>query len=157
MFLFKQIESEIFVYNGVKRFFHSPSANCPWDMTSAGSITGSGSISVEWCKWWQIPSSLIMHVQLIGVTHRDGHVLALGWGAELPDCIIQKWPVIRLLSGHSLLSSGWAFRSLAFSSAVCVMMEAHYSHLSQDECVNSILLIHVSVSDRGLCIWYFCD
>ena len=119
-----------------KKSFYTPSAKCPWDMTSPGLITGYGSISVEWCKWWQIPSSLIMHVQLIGVTHRDGHVLALGWGGELPDWIIQKWPVIGL-SGCSALSSGWGLRPLAFrgiahlSLLQCVWWLKHYSHLSQ--------------------------
>lgn len=72
----------------------------PWDMTSLGPITGRGFISVEWCKWWQIPSSLIMCVRLIGVTHWDGCFLALGWGAELPDWIIQKRAVIRVLSSR---------------------------------------------------------
>lgn len=81
-------------------------------------------ISVEWCKWWQIPSSLIMCVQLIGVTHRDGHALALGWGAELPDWIIQKWPVIRLLSGRSALSSGRASVHL-YSLLQCVCWWKH--------------------------------
>lgn len=59
-------------------------------------------LHAEWCKQWQIPSSLVMRAQLIGVTHSDGClVLALGWGAELPDWIIQKWLVIRLLPAVS--------------------------------------------------------
>lgn len=142
--------------------FHTPSANCPWDMTSPGPITGYGSISVEWCKWWHILSSLIMCVQLIGVTHRDGRMLALGWGAELPDWIIQKWPVIRLLSGHflsALLWLGLLFTCIQkqhspLSAAACVMMETHYFNLSQGECVNVIQILHMSMSGRGLCIWY---
>lgn len=160
MFLFWQIESELFVYNGEKKVFHTPFANCPWDMTSPGPITGCSSISLEWCKWWQIPSSLIMCVQLIGVTHRDGCVLALGWGAELPDWIIQKWPAIRPLSGRFLsvlLWQGLPFtcvqkQHLPLSAELCVMREAHYSNLSQDECVNVIQVLHMSMSGIGLCI-----
>lgn len=144
-----------------KKSLYTPSAKCPWDMTSPGLITGNGSISVEWCKWWQIPSSLIMRVQLIGVTHRDGHVLALGWGGELPDWIIQKWPVIGL-SGRSAFSSGWGLRSLAFRGSAhlsllqCVWWLKHYSHLSQGERVNSIQVLHMSVSGNRLCFWYIC-
>lgn len=59
-------------------------------------------LHVEWCKQWQIPSSLVMRAQLIGVTHSDGRlVLALGWRAELPDWIIQKGLVIGLLPAVS--------------------------------------------------------
>lgn len=137
-----------------KRSFHTPFANCPWDMTSPGPITGCSSISLEWCKWWQIPSSLIMCVQLIGVTHRDGCILTLGWGAELPDWIIQKWPAIRPLSGRflsALLWLGLPFTCVQkqhspLSAESCGMREAHYSNLSQDECVNVIQVLQTSMS-----------
>lgn len=37
---------------------------------------------VEWYKWWQIPPSCIMCVQLIGITRWDGCVLAEGGAAS---------------------------------------------------------------------------
>lgn len=107
MFPAWQIESEIFVYNCDAPVVEEKN---PFHTLCKLPLGHDKSWSHHWlqlqlcgrCKQWQIPSFHITRVQLIGVTHRDGHVLVLGWGAELPDWIIQEWPfyqcAVRLLS-----------------------------------------------------------
>lgn len=127
LFFSWQSEIEIFLITVEKR--STGFASSLWDMISIGPITGCSSIYMQWCKWWQIPSSLIMHVKLIGVTHSDRHVLALGWGAELPDWIIQQWPVI-VLSGHVVLSSSSDLCLLSFSSPLSIPVCEILKHIS---------------------------
>lgn len=112
-------------------------------------------LHVEWCKQWQIPSSLVMRAQLIGITRSDGRlVLALGWGAELPDWIIQKWLVIRVLP---VVSSG-CIQYFCFAAFTCLyfsMSDNRSTWLFQFviERVSVILIVHMLVFGRGLCIW----
>ena len=111
------------------------------------------SISVERCKWWQIPSSLITRVQLIGVTHRDVHAWHLAKGLSCLSESFRSGLLSECCQATKRFPLARAYDHLFSEAVLCCL---HYSHLSQGELVNSIQILHVSMSGRGLCISYFC-
>ena len=119
---------------------YTPSGTCPWDMTSHGPISRFARNSVEWCKWWQIPSSHIMHVQLIGITHKDEHISARSWGAI---CLIESLRSGSLRRGRIMpLSECWTVSS----SVVLLTYIRNFAHCSKRVKKTHILLNYQRIS-----------